>query len=102
MVGGICKLAVENARCIGPRSRHKPAGCKSASGRLPRVFGMPLPFVTKPRIGTQRMERQILCPLGQYDFMDVNGAAVPDQDFLRLCFLLRRPNPHPDQQALIF
>ncbi len=33
----------------------------------------------------------------------MNGlAAVPDQDFLRLRFLLRRPNPHPDQQPLIF
>jgi hypothetical protein len=44
------------------------------------------------------MQGKILCPLCQFDFMNVDGIpAMSQQDFLSLGFLLRGSDTHPDQ-----
>src|SRR6202171_769377 len=47
------------------------------------------------------MERKILWPFRQFDFVDVDGfRAVPRQNFLGFGFFLRGSDSHPDQQTL--
>jgi hypothetical protein len=49
------------------------------------------------------MERKIVRSPRQFDFMNVDRvAAVSHQEFLSARFLLRRIDPHPDQQAVPF
>ena len=60
-------------------------------------------FVPQPRIRPQRVKREIVGRLGDFDFVDVNGfSAVAKQNFLGQGFLLRGLNPYPDQQPFPF
>jgi len=59
---------------------------------------LPEPFVTQPGVGSQRMERKVLRPFRQLDFVNVDGfTAVPHQNFLGFGLLLRGSDSHPDQ-----
>ena len=59
---------------------------------------LPEPFVTQPGVGSQRMERKVLRPFRQLDFVNVDGfCTVSQQNFLSLGFLLLGLDAHPDQ-----
>src|SRR4029453_8965426 len=97
------------------RSRFRPrreAGSRVSCWPLPMwplkvtliiTLRSPPSFVAQPRVDPQRVERTILRPCYQYDFMNMDGLpTVPDQNFLGLGFVLRRSDTHPDKQALPF
>src|SRR5258708_36879501 len=64
---------------------------------------LPEPFVTQPGVGSHRMERKILRPFRQLDFVNVDSfCTVSKQKFLSFGFLLLRMDAHPNYQALRF